>query len=613
MGPRGGAGAELGAPRGEMPHLASGDAASSLHLRSCDADGEGQHFEIDRSGPGALLRLKASPGTCVGVDGEGAERGKRLTRADCDTGGEALRFELPERGQGPIRWAPQRNLCLTVQGPAAVEDEEFDSGAEGARMVFQVALEPCEEGLQSQAFLAPRDLGGSAFVGVNLGGWLLLEEWMWPGEMSHKGIHDEWSLIAKYGGPEDPRAQKIMHRHWENFLREEHLDQLARFGITHVRVPVGYWLMGSVYNVSDGFVDGGEVYLRRLMRWLKQRRMKAVLDLHALPGGQAVDGFTGRRYDQATFFLESAHFERGKRAAEALADLILDYEAQPSSSGVVVGIELLNEPLHDFWDAPMGIRAFYEEMVPWVRQKLPAEKYMVLLSFMDSPHTPTADWLAEARSKDPVSFAGVVYDLHLYHLFGDNTAPWTPGQDHCKTCCRDPHLIKPMFSKSVPSIIGEYALSTGFAGWEEDGFARTHLENQWSLFNTTEAVVGSFQWNFRLLLPDEKLDMYKEWSLLDLINSGYLPPDGVYGSDLSARCPQLGDRVGSECPSFENMTVIWTSRCEWQLRANASASAPGRTLSAEEAESIVELAVARRSCGLEWFALVASLLLGVRV
>ena len=37
---------------------------------------------------------------------------------------------------------------------------------------------------------------------------------------------------------------------------------------------------------EDGFVDGGLPYLTRAITWLQELSMKAVLDLHALPGAQ---------------------------------------------------------------------------------------------------------------------------------------------------------------------------------------------------------------------------------------------------------------------------------------------------------------------------------------
>lgn len=83
-------------------------------------------------------------------------------------------------------------------------------------------------------------------------------------------------------------------------------------GITHVRIPVGYWIVGvevdsssrgtgcdidmdsSVFSLqaNEPWIDGGELYLRRSMAWLRKHNVKAVLDLHCAPGSQ--NGFDNR-------------------------------------------------------------------------------------------------------------------------------------------------------------------------------------------------------------------------------------------------------------------------------------------------------------------------------
>merc|ERR1711988_1491432 len=97
------------------------------------------------------------------------------------------------------------------------------------------------------------------FVGVNLGGWLVLEGWIWSEEMESKDIPDEWSLIHKHGGPHSTKAISLIRNHWDTFLTSTYLDQLRDFGISHVRIPIGYWLVD--YKSADGYVNGGKRFL----------------------------------------------------------------------------------------------------------------------------------------------------------------------------------------------------------------------------------------------------------------------------------------------------------------------------------------------------------------
>jgi len=415
---------------------------------------------------------------------------------------------------------------------------------------------------------------GAPFIGVNLGGWLLLEDWMWAVEMRLKGIPDEYTLVQRNGGPLDPRAISLIQGHRETFVTERDLNRLQDFGVSHVRVPIGYWLVD--YDPADGFVDGAERYLYRLLCWLQKRGMRAVIDLHALPGAQTGgQSFTGRKTQQAHFFLDKRQYERGKRAMMRLAELILQYEADPRTAGVVMGLELVNEPQWTYWNSTNGIKELYETMVPQVRRLLPAKRYLLLLNFMEAPRWEGAQWLASMLAKDPVNFEGVVYDAHIYHAFGDDDKKPGPaysatpgGMDACKTCCRDALVLAPMVQKQVPMIIGEYSLNTGFPGNYD--FYFDFIRNQLSLWANTPFMVGTFFWNHRVL-REGPTGWFVEMSLLELIGpEGPLP--SISQVDISRLCPT---EDLSRCPQYDLASVRWTSNCAWAPKKDRKQSHRG--------------------------------------
>ena len=130
------------------------------------------------------------------------------------------------------------------------------------------------------------------WVGVNLGGWLVVEPWMFDAfEFDVAAENDLVSTLRAAGG--DAFALQTMRNHWEGFVQEEHLDELKEFGVTHVRVPVGYWIMDAPVGGSspleygfqqEGFATGALNHLEWLLGALQRRGMRAVLDLHAAPG-----------------------------------------------------------------------------------------------------------------------------------------------------------------------------------------------------------------------------------------------------------------------------------------------------------------------------------------
>jgi len=376
--------------------------------------------------------------------------------------------------------------------------------------------------------------------------------------MMDKHIPDEWTLVRKHGGAQNPVAVSLLRSHWDTFVTEGDLDKLRSFGATHVRIPVGFWLVD--YQPSDGFVDGGEPYLRRALGWLRARKMHALLELHAMPCAQVAGvSFTGRKVKRAQFFSDPECYGRGRRAILMLARLITAYEASPETAGVVMGMGLVNEPDWSWWNTSPGIKALYRTMVPELRGILPATRYSLHLSFSDMPRDYGAMWLALMRELEPLSFENVVYDVHLFHSGGDDNAPgrsWHEAVDSCKTCCRDPQIVAPLVVANLSIAIAEYSLNTGFPG--KPSFWREHFQRQLSLWRNTRGMVGSFFWNHRILIG--KRGYFRELSLLDLIGpQGPLPP--LAEMDVDQLCP--GHDL-SKCPSFDIRFVARVDPCEWK-------------------------------------------------
>ena len=80
------------------------------------------------------------------------------------------------------------------------------------------------------------DYSGNKVYGVNLGGWFVLEPWITPSMFSDGQSPDEYSLCKSLGD----KAQSTMSDHWNSWITQEDFNSIARAGLNHVRVPVGY-------------------------------------------------------------------------------------------------------------------------------------------------------------------------------------------------------------------------------------------------------------------------------------------------------------------------------------------------------------------------------------
>jgi len=101
------------------------------------------------------------------------------------------------------------------------------------------------------------------------------------------------ALRAEYG---DDFAIATMRNHWERYYTDAELDAAQALGVNSVRIPVGFWIMDRCdgcdspeeYGFSpEGFVTGGLIHLKRMLINLRERKMTALIDLHAHPCNSA--------------------------------------------------------------------------------------------------------------------------------------------------------------------------------------------------------------------------------------------------------------------------------------------------------------------------------------
>ena len=74
-----------------------------------------------------------------------------------------------------------------------------------------------------------------------------------------------------------------MSRHWDTFYTEYDLFKLANVGISHLRIPVGYWLV-DVNEDEEPFPkppendnEGQRFYLKRVLSWAENLDLKVLI------------------------------------------------------------------------------------------------------------------------------------------------------------------------------------------------------------------------------------------------------------------------------------------------------------------------------------------------
>jgi len=345
------------------------------------------------------------------------------------------------------------------------------------------------------------------FRGVNIGGWLVLESWMTPTLFRQNGVAGgtgEWGFCQQLG---QTRASQALKGHWDTWVTQSDLQKLAANGITHLRVPVGYWIVDIQQN--EPFVKGGMTYLQRLLGWANNIGLKVIVDLHGAPGSQNGHDNSGR--NGPINWQQPQNVERTVNVLATLTQQVMHYPA-------VVGIEVINEP----WTTSIGGPITFDVLKDFYTRAYPAIRGTGFKGDI---------WIPDGWDNNqwngfmsPPNYYGVYLDVHLYHCFGGDRDKADPYANIDYTCQHDKPMLAGLTGRDW-SIVGEWSnqVSKPPGGGSYNSFMSSFVKSQWNAYGASgkEAgagpAKGAFFWNFKIENGDAA------WSYLDGINAGVMP------------------------------------------------------------------------------------------
>lgn len=132
---------------------------------------------------------------------------------------------------------------------------------------------------------------------------------------------------------------------------------------------------------GDPYLTGQWPFVVRAIGWLKKYKMKALLDLHAAPGSQNGWDNSGQTTCCPSWGSGDT-VDRTLLAIERLSQNILKLEENETTSGVVFGIDLLNEPYPPRLPVDLGrVKQYFMDGYRVARKYLPPEKYTVVIDY----------------------------------------------------------------------------------------------------------------------------------------------------------------------------------------------------------------------------------------
>ena len=121
--------------------------------------------------------------------------------------------------------------------------------------------------------------------GVNLGNWLVLEQWMGASPLSVATCEDERGLIDEMPSGE---LELALEMHRRSYITEKDFAWLARVGVNLVRIPVPYFIWGTANHLPC--IE----HLDNAFAWAERQGLKVLIDLHTVPLSQ--NGFDNGGY-----------------------------------------------------------------------------------------------------------------------------------------------------------------------------------------------------------------------------------------------------------------------------------------------------------------------------
>jgi aryl-phospho-beta-D-glucosidase BglC (GH1 family) len=297
-------------------------------------------------------------------------------------------------------------------------------------------------------------------MGVNLGGWLVMEPWMCPADSG--GLPDTYSIIQeldnRFGIAEE---QSLIHTYQQNWITMADLVNIKNAGFNVVRIPVWWGNFYPIANVSnstwrsDAFTE-----LDWLVNAASSLGIYVIIDMHGVVGSQSTSDDTGQQ-NQNQYWTNSN--DQGNTAY-----MWWQIANHYKGNATVAGYDLLNEPT----GAPNNSDVInaYVSLYNSVRSADPSH-----IIFIEGTWG-NWDW-SMLPSPSSEGWTNVVYEMHEYQYNGTEAQVEQGSTNQVN----DFHNHS---SYNVPGYIGEFNdFGYGASAWNFSLNAYNGAGLSWSMWS----------------------------------------------------------------------------------------------------------------------------------
>lgn len=358
--------------------------------------------------------------------------------------------------------------------------------------------------------------------GVNLGGWLIQEDWLCPYEQVSDNYELLETLIERFGLQ---KAYELVNTYEDNFITAYDLDQIAEMGFNCVRVP--FWYRNFYYDDNGTKIldENGEWDFSRL-DWVvnecSERHLYVILDMHGAPGFQSDAPHNGKGDSNGLYDLTP----QGKRNRELTDELWTAIAERFRGNPAVAMYDLLNEPCCDMPVTEIQRRIYneliYKRLYKTVRAADP--DHIITLECIWTP-------LALPQAKTH-GWENVVYQVHFYNNSDEIFAFFL--------------LLTRLYHRSMPMFMGEFyphkrttwkgcfetmdSLNFSWALWTYKGAGHMMWESDWCLRGSKDGFERA------RIKTDSAEEIARKWGECIRTENGYTD-SGHYDKNVKAFLP----------------------------------------------------------------------------
>ncbi|WWC87111.1 uncharacterized protein L201_001997 [Kwoniella dendrophila CBS 6074] len=368
--------------------------------------------------------------------------------------------------------------------------------------------------------------------GVNLGGWLLTEEWITPSVYTSDAA-DEWHLCLDLG---KKKCLSTLQDHWKSFFTRDDFEEIKEAGLNSLRIPIGYWAVDL--QDDEPYVSGQYPYLIQAINWARELGLTVLIDLHGAPGsqnGQDNSGLIG----PTLFPTNTSNLDR---TINVLKNLTSEFsQTDIYGDQTVIGIELLNEPRLSNTFTMTQLKDFYTQASEAISGINTNMNIIMHDAFWGPQYWENYDPLPSSSSSSTNNDQFII-DTHQYYAFEPLNN--LPHDIILEKVCNISKILKLTNQNMLPTIVGEWSLETGHSpnssssnlqnkndnSQEKRTWFRLFFESQLAAYSPSSATntmnsgqnqpsKGWYYWTWK---TDYDIDT---WSYRRGVQQGYIPKD----------------------------------------------------------------------------------------